>query len=259
MIDPIPSDELAGRRVLVTGASAGIGAAAAMALGACGAVVAVHYHTNAAGAEATRAGVEAAGGRAVTLQSDLSAPGAGARLVADAAAALGGLDLLINNAGDMLARKPLEATGDAELEAIVNLNIRPVVSACAAAVPFLRQSKAGAVINVTSISASTGASFGGNLYAASKAFVSAYTRGLARELAPDGIRVNAVSPGVIDTALHARRSPPDLFPRLKETIPLGRIGQPDDCAGAFVFLACASLSGYITGQVLEVNGGLYMP
>ena len=158
-----------------------------------------------------------------------------------------------------MARKPLEATGDAELDAIVDLNIRPIVSACASAIPLLRRSEAGAIINVTSISASTGASLGGNLYAASKAFISAYTRGLARELAPDRIRVNAVSPGVIDTALHVRHTPPELFARMKETIPLGRVGQPDDCAGAFVFLACASLSGYVTGQVLEVNGGQYMP
>ena len=258
MIDPSPQHELAGRRILVTGASSGIGAAAASAFGACGARIAVHFNANAEGAAATKAAIEAAGGRGVLVQRNLTERGAGARLVAEAAEVLGGLDVLVNNAGDMMKRRPLETVADTELDAIVDLNIRPVVSACAAAVPFLRQSRAGTIINVTSISARTGAGLGGNLYAASKGFISAYTRGLARELAPERIRVNAVSPGVIDTPLHARWTPPDQFARMKDAIPLGRVGQPDDCAGAFVFLACTSLSGYMTGQLLEVNGGQFM-
>jgi 3-oxoacyl-[acyl-carrier protein] reductase len=258
MVDRSLRHELAGRRILVTGASSGIGAAAAAAFGKCGATVCVHYHVNAEGAEATRAAVEAAGGRAIVMQRDLTERGAGARLVEEAAGALGGLDVLVNNAGDMLERRPLENVGDAEFDRIIDLNIRPVVSACAAAIPYLRHSPAGAIINVTSISARIAASRGGNLYAATKGFISAYTRGLARELAPDRIRVNAVSPGVIETPLHTRWTPPELFAQTRATIPLGRVGQPDDCAGAFVFLASSSLAGYMTGQVLEVNGGQFM-
>jgi 3-oxoacyl-[acyl-carrier protein] reductase len=242
----------------VTGASSGIGAAAAIALGTCGATVGVHFHSNEAGAGATRAAIEAAGGRAIALQRDLSSRGAAAGLINDAAAAFGGLDVLVNNAGDMLARLPLADAGDADLDRMVDLNIRPVVTACAAAIPHLRKSDAGSIINVTSISARTGASSGGNLYASAKGFLAAYTRGLARELAADGIRVNAVSPGIIDTPLHARRTPPEMFEKFRAAIPLGRVGLADDCAGAFLFLASARLSGYITGHTIEVNGGQYM-
>jgi len=258
MIDPSPRHELVGRRILVTGASSGIGAAAAEAFGACGASVAVHYNANAAGAESTRSAIEKAGGRAFVLRQDLTERGAGRKLVEEAARELGGLDLLVNNAGDMLARRPLELFDDDHLDRIIDLNVRPVVAACAAAIPLLRASTAGAIINVTSLGALTGTSIGGNLYAASKGFVAAYSRGLARELAPDRIRVNAVSPGVIWTPLHERRTPPELFEKIKSVIPLGRAGDADECAGAFVFLACASLSGYITGQTIEVNGGQYL-
>jgi 3-oxoacyl-[acyl-carrier protein] reductase len=252
-------DELAGRRVLVTGASSGIGAAVATGFGLHGAKVCIHYRSNAEGAEAVRAAIAAGGSaQAVTMQSDLSVRGAAARLVTDAATALGGLDLLVNNAGDMLERRKLETATDEHLDAIVDVNIRPVIAACGAAVTFLRGPSPGSIINVSSIAAHSGGSAGANLYAAAKGFIVTYTRALARELAPDGIRVNAVSPGIIATPLHARRTPEEEFAKFPARIPLGRVGQADDCVGAFLFLACNGLSRYLTGETIEVNGGQYM-
>jgi 3-oxoacyl-[acyl-carrier protein] reductase len=245
------------RRILVTGASSGIGAAVALGLGQCGAEVCVHFNANRAGAEAVTASIVAAGGKAIAIQKDVRERGAPAALVSDAVKALDGLDLLVNNAGDMLARRALADVDDDALDEMIALNVRSYVLACAAAVPHLRKSR-GSIINVSSISAHSGGSNGANLYAASKAFISTYTRGLARELAPDRVRVNAVAPGVIETSLHARRTPNVLLETLRTTIPLGRLGAPEDCAGVFLYLACPTLSGYVTGQVLEVNGGQYM-
>jgi 3-oxoacyl-[acyl-carrier protein] reductase len=249
--------ELRGQRILVTGASSGIGAAVATQFGALGGRLCIHYNANRAGAEAVVAAIEAAGGKATAIQCDLTVRGAPAALVSEAIAALGGLDLLVNNAGDMLERRPLEMVSDADLDHMIDLNIRPTVRACAAAIPAIRASR-GSIINVTSVSAHSGGSTGSNLYGAAKGFISTYTRGLARELAADGVRVNAVAPGIIATPLHARRTPPALFDKLPAQIPMGRVGTADDCIGAFVFLACASLSGYLTGQIIEVNGGQYM-
>ncbi len=257
MTPPDIGAEIRGRRILITGASSGIGAAVAEHFGAHGARICVHYNANRTGAEAVAAAITSAGGEAIAVQRNLTERGAPASLVADAADALGGLDLLINNAGDMLERRSLEEISDDDLDAMIDLNIRPTVRASAAAIPLLRASQ-GSIINVSSISAHSGGSKGGNLYAASKGFIATYTHGLARELAPEKIRVNAVAPGIIDTPLHARRTPPQLFEKFPSAIPMGRVGLAGDCVGAFLFLACPSLSGYLTGQIIEVNGGQYM-
>lgn len=245
---------LEGFRVLVTGASSGIGAAISAAFAAAGATVAVHYNANEAGAKETLRAIEAAGGRGVILQRDLSAPDAGAAIVGDALDALGGLDTLVNNAGDMRARIALVDVEDVDLSAMIDLNVRPVVAACRAAIPHLNQDR-GSIINVTSIAAKLGASTGGNLYASSKGFIMTYTRGLARELAPAGVRANAIAPGIIDTPLHQRRTSPELFAKLRDSIPLGRTGKPADCAGGALLLASPKLGGFITGQTIEINGG----
>ncbi|MBL8581625.1 MAG: SDR family oxidoreductase [Rhizobiaceae bacterium] len=249
--------EFDGFRVLVTGASSGIGAAIAVGFGLRGAIVGCHFNANEEGVVATVAAIHKGGGDAVSLQADLSSRGAGTRVVEAAAAALGGLDVLVNNAGDMRERKPLADVDDDDLDRMVDLNVRPVVAACRAAIPLLAPGR-GSIINVTSISARSGASAGGNLYAAAKSFVAGYTRGLARELAPQRIRVNAIAPGVIDTPLHARRTDPALFARLKDSIPLGRVGLAEDCAGAALYLASPALAGFVTGQTIDVNGGQWI-
>ena len=241
---------LEGKRVLITGASRGIGAAAARLFAEVGARLALHYRREPAEARAIA--------EAVLLQGDFADRDVPARVVEDAVRALGGLDVLINNAGHMLGRTPLADMDDATIDRVFDLNARSVVAASRAALPALRASR-GVIINVGSISARTGGSAGSALYSASKAFVSTFTRALATELAADGIRVNAVSPGTILTEFHRIYSTPDKLEATRLKIPLQRLGAGDDCAGAFLFLASERLGGYVTGQVVEVNGGQLMP
>ncbi len=190
--------DLAGKAILVTGASTGIGAAVALALGQQGAIVAVHYNASAEAAEKLAADIKAHGGTAVLVQGDMGADGVSEKVVEDAAKQLGGLDGLINNAGGMLGRIAFADITNAHYEKVMNLNARSVLAATQAAVPFLKERR-GFVINTTSIAARHGGGPGSTIYAASKGFVSTITRGHAKELVGFGIRVNAVSPGVIAT------------------------------------------------------------
>lgn len=250
--------DLAGKRVLITGASTGIGAAVARAFGAQGAKVAVHYNSSQEAAEAVVADIKAAGGEAVAIRADASDSAALSAAVDQAAEALGGLDGLINNAGGMVKRVPYAEATDEDYDRIMDLNARSVMVAAKAALPHLKK-QGGFVINTTSIAARNGASGGAGLYGSSKAFVSNVTRGMAKEWIGDGIRVNGVAPGVIETPFHERYSTEAQMNAMRATIPQGRTGVAEDCVGAYLFLASESLSGYIIGQVLEVNGGQLMP
>lgn len=243
--------DLAGRVVLVTGASTGIGAAVARALGQQGARVGVHYHASRAAAEAVAAGIDGA----FLVEGDMADARQAAAVVDRTAGHFGRLDVLINNAGSLIRRVPLAEADDAVFDEIMDLNARSVFATCRAAIPHFRAAGAGNIINTTSIAARTGGSTGGVIYAAAKGFVSTLTRGLAKELAPHRIRVNAVSPGVTATAFHEKFSDPGRLKALGPTIPAGRVGVADDLVGSYLYLAADSLSGYVTGQVLEVSGG----
>jgi 3-oxoacyl-[acyl-carrier protein] reductase len=254
--------DLAGKAVLITGASTGIGAALARAFAAQGCLVGLHYNASAAAAAALAAEITAAGGKVQLIQADMS-NGAGARSAVDqAVAAFGRLDGLINNAGGMVRRISYELASEADYDEIMDLNARSVLVASSAAIPHLKaaaQGVSGFIINTTSIAARNGAGGGAGLYGSSKAFVSNVTRGMAKELIPFGIRVNAVAPGVIDTPFHERYSTEAQMKTMIASVPQGRAGVAEDCVGAFLFLASAALSGYIIGQVIEVNGGQLMP
>lgn len=250
--------DLADKAVFITGASTGIGAALARAFAAQGAKVAAHYNASAAAAQALAEEIGDAGHTLHLVKADFSNSAQVRRAVEEAAEALGGIDGLINNAGGMVKRVAYENASDEDYDAIMDLNARSVVTASRAAIPHMKE-RGGFIINTTSIAARNGASAGAGLYGSSKAFVSNVTRGMAKEVIGYGIRVNAVAPGVITTAFHERYSTREQLDAALKTIPQGRLGVADDCVGAYLFLASPSLSGYIIGQVIEVNGGQLMP
>ena len=253
-------EDLKDKTALVTGASTGIGAAVAVAFAARGMRVAVHYNSSADAANGVVDTIRAAGGTAFALKADVRDTAAIRECVKQAAAQLGRIDVLVNNAGSLVKRVPIAEFDDALFDEVMHINARSVLAYCREVVPLMRaQGRGGSIVNVSSIAARNGGGPGACLYAGAKGFVSTATRGLAKELAPDRIRVNAVSPGVIQTPFHDRFSTPQLLESFKAAIPLARIGEPDDCVGAFLYLASEQLSGYVTGQILEVNGGQYMP
>jgi 3-oxoacyl-[acyl-carrier protein] reductase len=251
-------DDLRNRLVLVTGASSGIGAAVSRAFAEQGAHVAVHWNSNAAAAEDIVREIRNAGGTAVRVQGDLAQRGVSKSVVDESAHALGGLDVLINNAGSLISRQPILEADEAWIDQVINLNARAVIGASQAAVAHMTLRDGGVIINVGSIAGLDGGGPGTGIYGSAKAFVHNLTRHLARELAARKIRVNTVSPGVVDTQFHAA-TPPERMEAMRKAVYLGRIGTPRDCAGAFLFLASEQLSGYITGQNIHVNGGQVMP
>ena len=244
--------------VLITGASTGIGAAAAVAFGHLGARVAVHFNKHGGAAEAVCEEIKKAGGSAISIAGDLSVAGTAKRVVQDAASQLGGLDILVNNAGSLIARRPFLEIDRQLYDDVMNLNVLPVIEASQAAVPYMLKAGAGAIINVGSIAGNDGGGPGSGAYASAKAYIHNLTRHMARDLASKNIRVNAISPGVIETAFHAA-TPPERMDAMRKAVPLGRAGRPEDCAGPIIFLASAPMSGYVTGQILHVNGGQLMP
>lgn len=245
-------DDLKGKAVVVTGGVTGIGGAASLAFAAAGAKVLAQYL---GGGEELKA-IAAAG--IATLRLDLTEAGAPARLMDEAMQRLGRVDVLVNNAGSLVARIPLENLADDFIDKVFDLNCRQLVHCCRLAGDIMKQQGSGNIINVTSIAARNGASPGGSIYAGAKAFVSAFTKTIARELVGHKIRVNCVSPGTIHTSFHDRFSDEAKREAARKTIPMQRLGTAGDCAGTFLYLASDAASGYVTGQVIEVNGGQLM-
>ncbi len=251
--------DLHGKSVLITGASTGIGAELARAFAAQGAKVGLHYNSSVDAANALADAITNAGGKVHLCRADIADAEATRAMISAAAATLGGLDGLINNAGGMVRRIAYEKATEVDYDEIMDLNARSVIVASQAAIPHLKAAGGGFIINTTSIAARNGAGGGAGMYGSSKSFVMNVTKGMAKELIPFGIRVNAVAPGVIDTPFHQRYSTAAQMAAMLATIPQGRVGLAQDCVGAYLFLASAALSGYIIGQVIEVNGGQLMP
>jgi len=236
------------RSVVITGAGNGIGRATMLAFHAAGATVIAHLGRDNRRASELPEDI-------TTTTGDFTQVDEQGAFVSFVEAHTDKVDVLINNAGTMFGRFPADTLTDEQYAQIVELNQSAVVRITRGLLPRLKSASHAAIINTVSISASTGGSPGSSIYSASKAFVSAYSRGLARELAPAGIRVNAVSPGVINTDFHARYSSEEKLEATRKQIPLQRLGTAEDCAPTYLFLAANELSGYITGQVIEINGG----
>src|SRR6476661_1454583 len=247
---------LEGKVALVTGGSRGIGRAIAIGLGRLGAKVIVNYTANEAAANEAAAEIAAVGGAAVTKRFDVADAAAVDAAIKEIVAAEGGLHILVNNAGVAVNTLVLGAK-DADWKRAIDVNLNGTYHCCRAALrTLLKVREAGRIINITSITGETG-SAGQAPYVAAKAGVIGLTKTLAREYASRGITANAVSPGYIDTDMTASELPEARRAELLKTIPLGRVGQPEDVAAAVAYLA-GPAAGYVTGQVLRVNGGLFM-
>jgi 3-oxoacyl-[acyl-carrier protein] reductase len=250
--------DLKGKAVLVTGGSTGIGAAAARAFARQGARTMIHYNASEAAAAALVEELSQAGGEAHMIGGDVTDLANVSRIVRDTAAKLGRIDVLVNNVGSLVKRTSVSDYSVELLDQILDVNVRQLVWFLHETATVMRRHGGGNIINTTSIAARHGGGPGSVLYAAAKGFVSTATRGWARELAPDHIRVNAVSPGVILTPFHERFTTAAQLEAMKATVPMNRLGEPDECAGTFLYLASDALSGYVTGQIVEINGGQLM-
>ncbi len=246
--------KLDGRVAIVTGASGDLGRGISSALAREGAAVLAHYAANREAAEALAGAIREQGGRAQTAQADLSHAAGAQRLVEAALDAFGGLSILVNNAG--IARDTLVLRmKEEDWSAVINTNLSGAFFCIKAALREFLRARSGRVINITSVAGQVGTAGQAN-YAAAKAGLLGLTKAVAREVASRGITVNAVAPGFIDAGM-TTQLPPDLVKSYIEQVPLGRAGKPEEVAAAVVFLASDD-AAYITGQVINVDGGLVM-
>lgn len=248
-------EELKGKTALVTGASRGIGAATAVALAraGCGRVL-IHYHTFAEGASRTAEAIRAAGAETELLRADLGTRQGIAEL---RSAVTEEIDILVNNAGSLVQRASLAEFTEELFDRVVDLNFRSAWFLSQHVAPTMIRKGWGMIVNVSSIAARNGGGPGAAIYAASKAAVACITKNLAKELAPRGIRVNAVSPGTVDNHFHQVFSTPQMLEAVVKATPAGRLGTDEEVADVIVFL-CSDAARYIHGQTIEINGGIYM-
>lgn len=249
--------EFDGKIALVTGASSGIGAATALLLAGRGATVAAHYHATREGAERVVSDIQGAGGRAFALRANVGVKAEVDAMFAELVEREGRIDILVNNAGDLIERQPIAEMSEDLFDRIMQLNLKGVFFCCQGALKDMLPRRDGAIVNVSSIAARHGGGPGAVAYAASKGAVLTLTKGLAREVAACGVRVNAVAPGVIATRFHERHSTPEMKARFLAGIPLGRLGTAEEVAEAIAFLA-SPRSGYLIGETIEINGGQLM-
>jgi 3-oxoacyl-[acyl-carrier protein] reductase len=251
------SFDLKGRVALVTGASSGIGRATAEALAANGTRVAINFHRNEAGAAATRAQIVGAGGSAIIAQANVTRASEVQSLVERTVAEFGPIDILVNNAGSLVERLRILELTEERWDEVIDLNLKSAFLSCQAVAGSMMKRKTGTIVNVSSIAGRTGGALGSIHYSTAKGGLITFTKGLAKELGPFGVRVNAVSPGVIDTPYHEQFSSPEMMKSYTSQIPLGRIGTPEEVAKVICFLASDAAS-YLTGETIEINGGMFM-
>jgi 3-oxoacyl-[acyl-carrier protein] reductase len=249
--------DLTGRIALITGASSGIGAAAAELMAELGAQVAIGYHGNQKGADQVRDRIASAGGKAITVRADVRRSDEIRAMVESVTKQLGPIDILINNAGSLIQRMKIQELTEERWDEIMDLNLKSAMLCSQAVMASMMGRKRGAIVNIVSIAGRNGGGPGAGAYATSKGGLTTFTKSLAKELAPHGVRVNAVSPGVIDTPFHEAFSTPEMLRNFVATIPLGRLGTALECATVIAFLASDAAS-FMVGETVEVNGGQLM-
>lgn len=249
-------DDLTGKKVLVTGSSSGIGAATAVMFAEQGCFVGVHYFRTKDGGEKTLAVVRETSDGCL-LCADMRDEEQVAAMMDDFVKQAGGLDILVNNAGTLLGRVDIEGMSLEHFEDEFATNARSTFLASRTALPHLKKSQ-GCIVNIGSIAGHTGGGGGSGVYASAKAAVHTMTIAMANEFSKYGIRVNSVLPGLIETRFHEKFSTPERRAKVAKQTPLGRNGTAEDVAKAILFLASQEAAGFITGEYIAVNGGLYM-
>lgn len=250
-------NDLTGKVALVTGASSGIGRATAEKLARHGASVAINFHRNEKGAEDTRKAIEAAKGRAITVQADVRNAAGVKALVERTVTELGPVDVLVNNAGSLVERLRILELTEARWDEVLDLNLKSAFLCSQAVAKSMMERKSGAIINVSSVAGRNGGALGSIHYSTAKGGLITFTKGLAKEMAAYNVRVNAVSPGVIQTHFHEQFSTPEMMQAYCKNIPLGRVGTTEEVANVIYFLA-SSASGFLVGETVEINGGMLM-
>jgi 3-oxoacyl-[acyl-carrier protein] reductase len=240
--------DLTGKVALVTGASSGIGAATAAVLAELGAKMALTYYRNAEGAEKVAREIAASGGKALAIRADVRKSGDVRAMVARAVKEFGPIDILVNNAGSLVERLKLAEMTEEKWDDVMRLNLTSAMLCAQAVAPGMIERKSGAIVNVVSIAGRNGGGPGAGVYSTAKGGLITLTKSL---------RVNAISPGVIDTPFHEVFSTPEMIRGFVATVPLGRVGKPIECAKVIAFLASDAAS-YIAGETIEVNGGQLM-
>jgi len=247
--------DLKGKVAIVTGGTRDIGRSCSIQLAAAGAKVAVNYHSNKAAGEETVATIKKAGGTAILVKGDMTKKADVDNLIAETKKAFGDdIHVLVNNVGGLVARKKLLEMDEEFWNHVMHLNMSSTFLATQAVVPNM--SKGGSIVNLSSLAGRDGGGGGSAAYATSKAAVMTFTRAMAKELSPQGIRTNALCPGMIDTTFHDTFTPDAIRTHVENTVPMRRQGHPDDCAELVVFLA-SDASSYITGANIDINGGMF--
>ncbi len=249
--------DLKDKVALITGASSGIGSATARCLAASGAKVVVNYWRNEKGAAETVSAIAAEGGTALAVKADVSGSAGCAALIEATLKAFGPVDVLVNNAGSIVARLSILDLTEDQWDAVMDLNLRSVYLCTRAVARSMMERKRGAIVNMASIAARNGGGLGVAHYAASKAAVIAFSKGVAKEVAPHGVRVNCVAPGVIDTPLHEQFSTTAMMQGYVAAIPMARVGTSAEVASVIAFL-CSEASAYVCGETIEINGAQLM-
>lgn len=249
--------KLAGKKVLVTAGAQGIGLAISEQMIEAGAHVAVHYHSSVDVAQALVAKVRSNGLDGCAIQADLTHQAEAEHLVRKVDEQLGGLDVLINNAGSLVARKTLEMVDEAFWREVLDVNLTSCLWVTQAAVPLLCRNPHSSIVNMASLAGRKGGHAGSLVYSTAKGAILTWTRSLATELGPRGVRVNAVAPGLIlGTSFHNTHTTEASAQATIAGIPIGRAGNADDVARAVVYLA-SEYDGFISGATLDINGGIY--